>query len=456
MIYNQDISLDLNINVPYQVVSAKQGDNISRTLTITILKDGDLFDMPSNIKASYRIRKPDNYSSWNDAQVYPSEHKVIITLTSADLAVAGRCYADILFTVGTAQIGTASFILNVQQIPNIVNNVLGSNEFEHLENLINQANKVIQHSNEGYVKEEVIVELFNQNKTYFIGDYVIQNGNLFKCIQNTTAGTAWNDSNWLQITVMSQINDLYEVILNSSDNLQDQIDDLQDLVIDNTNNLQGQITNNTNNLQGQINDLIDDLNYVALSISTYTISPVTAETGSTVNNILIRYTFNKKPETITINDVPITPAVSGTYELSNQNLTKENNRNYNLNVTDKGSPSHSSVTITRVATVQFYNRICWGASEIPQTLNSEFVRNLDFALSGSKSRTFTVTAGAGQYIWFALPVSIGQVNFKVGNFDGGFNPPDIISVADAGGEAVNYYVYRSTNANLGKTTVVVS
>ena len=144
MIYNQDITLDLNTNTSYLVVGAKQGDNNGRTLTATILENGEPFRIPETTQASYRIRKPNGDAGWNSADIYPLEHKVVITLTAQDLSTSGRCYADILLTVGTTRIGTVSFIIDVQAAPNIVEGALASEAFGYLYNMVDQAGSIIE------------------------------------------------------------------------------------------------------------------------------------------------------------------------------------------------------------------------------------------------------------------------------------------------------------------------
>ena len=144
MIYNQDITLDLNTNTSYLVVGAKQGDNNGRTLTATILENGEPFRIPETTQASYRIRKPNGDAGWNSADIYPLEHKVVITLTAQDLSTSGRCYADILLTVGTTRIGTVSFIIDVQAAPNIVEGALASEAFGYLYDMVDQAGSIIE------------------------------------------------------------------------------------------------------------------------------------------------------------------------------------------------------------------------------------------------------------------------------------------------------------------------
>lgn len=77
-------------------------------------------------------------------------------------------------------------------------------------------------------------------------------------------------------------------------------------------------------------------------------------------------------------------------------------------------------------------------------------------ISNTKGRTISVTAGANDYIVYALPVRLGTVVFTVGGFEGGFEAPETVSITNVNGYTENYYVYRSANKNLGATTVVVS
>ena len=80
-----------------------------------------------------------------------------------------------------------------------------------------------------------------------------------------------------------------------------------------------------------------------------------------------------------------------------------------------------AATASKTATLLFLNRVHWGAASVPATYNSTFVLGLsNNALASSRSRTFSVTAGAGQYIYYAIPSSFGTPTFNVGGFDGGF------------------------------------
>jgi len=103
-----------------------------------------LFTIPDGTLASYRIRKPNGQATWNNADIYTSESKVIITLNAADLSTSGRCFADVLLTNGSTQLATVTFIIDVQAAPAIAQGVIESEAFGYLYNVIDAANNTIE------------------------------------------------------------------------------------------------------------------------------------------------------------------------------------------------------------------------------------------------------------------------------------------------------------------------
>lgn len=111
-------------------------------------------------------------------------------------------------------------------------------------------------------------------------------------------------------------------------------------------------------------------------------------------------------------------------------------------------------TASRVSsTFSFINNVYTGVSS---DASLSTISGLTTTLSNSRTRTFTVTAGVGQYIYYVYPSRLGTSTFTVGGFAGGFQSPSTYSVTNANGYTENYYFYRSTNDNLGSTTVVVT
>lgn len=124
---------------------------------------------------------------------------------------------------------------------------------------------------------------------------------------------------------------------------------------------------------------------------------------------------------------------------------------WTLNATDGTDNDTQNVSVT------FYNRRFWGTSTTSSSYTEADIEGLaSNELSNSRSKTFTVTAGASDYIIYSYPSRLGTATFTVGGFEGGFESPETVSVTNASGYTENYYVYRSTNTNLGTTTVVVT
>lgn len=186
----------------------------------------------------------------------------------------------------------------------------------------------------------------------------------------------------------------------------------------------------------QIKTRLDALEYNDIAINSFTAVPSLCEMGST-NTIALAWNINKTPTSQTINGTTVA-GTSTTFEGVTSNTT------YTLSVSD------GQTSASKSASVSFANQIYWGADS-----NLDDVTSLTKTLSNTKIRTINVTAGTGEYIIYALPTRLGQVTFYVEGFEGGFEPPVEKALTNESGYRENYYVYRSTNPNLGATTVEV-
>ena len=111
---------------------------------------------------------------------------------------------------------------------------------------------------------------------------------------------------------------------------------------------------------------------------------------------------------------------------------------------------------SKTASIQWLNGVYTGAAAAPATIDSAFIRTLTKSLPGGRAKTFTVNAATGAYIWYACPVRYGTPAFNVGGFDGGFGKVATLDYTNPSGYTESYQVWRSDNAGLGSTTVVVS
>lgn len=193
----------------------------------------------------------------------------------------------------------------------------------------------------------------------------------------------------------------------------------------------------------------DEFEYVPIAITSFTNNKNTVEIGTKITDVILNWALNKDPQVMTIDSETITPLTTRTKTYSGQNITT--NKTYTLKVTDE-----KDATATKTTSITFLNGVYWGAKAAPSgAYDSAFILGLTKGLQGSKGKTFTVDAAAGQHIFYALPSRYGSCVFNVGGFDGGFTKVSTIEFTNASGYKENYDIYKSVNAGLGNTTVTV-
>lgn len=192
-------------------------------------------------------------------------------------------------------------------------------------------------------------------------------------------------------------------------------------------------------------EALDELLYVDLSINLTSNTQATLEMGTTVNSVIFNWSYNKNVVSQKFNNSPLEVSLR-TYTY---NSSFNNNKTFKLEANDGKKDFSKSISFN------FLNGRYWGVSN-SNIYNSDFIKALSKELSSSKSKTFTVNCGEGQFIFYCVPTRLGSCSFKVGGFEGGFNKVDTIDFVNASGFTESYDIYKSTNSNLGNTTVVVS
>lgn len=177
------------------------------------------------------------------------------------------------------------------------------------------------------------------------------------------------------------------------------------------------------------------------------VTPATVEKGVTQTTATVKWVTNKTPVSVTVEGESVSPDATSKV-LTGLQITEE--KEFTVVATD----SRGSTTVTAV--MRFCNGVYTGAAAAPAAIDSAFVQTLRKSLQSGKSKTFTVNAAPGAYIWYACPVSYGTPNFNVGGFDGGFSKVETFNFTNSSGYTESYQVWRSDNAGLGSTTVVVS
>lgn len=205
------------------------------------------------------------------------------------------------------------------------------------------------------------------------------------------------------------------------------------------------------NVEAALNELksqMADVLYEAIQISSFTNNVGTAEMGSTVNTVVLNWATNKTPEALTLDGAAVDAALK-TKTIESAGITA--NKTYTLKATDE-----RDAVAQKTTAINFLNGVYWGVAADKSSFDSAFVLTLTKGLQGSKAKTFTVNAGAGQHIYYAIPTRYGTPVFKVGGFDGGFAKAGTIQFTNASGYTESYDIWKSDNASLGNTTVVVA
>ena len=143
MVYTQDLILDINSNMAYTVVGAKQGDKNSRIINVHITENGEDYILSEQgvTQAQFRFKKPDGKSIINLATIV--DNVIQIQLTAQALAVAGRGYADVVLLSGQSVLSTVSFIINIMSSPSVTEDVISTDEFGYLTSVVADSEQII-------------------------------------------------------------------------------------------------------------------------------------------------------------------------------------------------------------------------------------------------------------------------------------------------------------------------
>lgn len=190
---------------------------------------------------------------------------------------------------------------------------------------------------------------------------------------------------------------------------------------------------------------LDELLYVPLTINLTSNTQTILELGTTISDVVFNWSYNKDIVSQKFNN----QALEVSLRTYTYNLPFNSNKNFKLEANDGKGDFNKSISFS------FLNGRYWGVSS-SSVYNSDFIKTLSKELSSSKGKTFTVNCGEGQFIFYCVPTRFGNCGFKVGGFEGGFNKVNTIEFTNASGYVESYDIYKSTNSNLGNTTVVVS
>lgn len=190
--------------------------------------------------------------------------------------------------------------------------------------------------------------------------------------------------------------------------------------------------------------MLDELLYKAITITSFNISKTLAEIGEVVSNLKLTWSYSKEPTVQKLDGNILDNSIRD--HIITSNITS--NKTFKLEVSD------GKTTVSRNAAINFYNGRYHGVSA-EGTYDSDFIMKLTKTLTNSRQNTFSVSCGDGQHVYFAIPTRFGTPTFSVGGFSGGFIKVSTLDFTNKFGYTEPYDIWKSENSNLGKITVVV-
>ena len=202
-------------------------------------------------------------------------------------------------------------------------------------------------------------------------------------------------------------------------------------------------------------DALDQLLYVTPAVKTFTASPAFGdyEIGHTVSNPSFTWSYNKAIVNQNLkaggSALPLDDQQAREYAYTGD-ITS------NTTFTISGSDNKAK-SCSRTGSFNFKHKRYFGVAEVPAEYNSDFILGLsgkEFCTGRTKS-AFSLTAGAGQYMFYCFPATYGTPTFNVGGFDGGFELAATIDFTNASGNTTSFVIWKSENANLGTQSIIV-
>lgn len=184
---------------------------------------------------------------------------------------------------------------------------------------------------------------------------------------------------------------------------------------------------------------LDYLLYTKPNILTFTNDVNVREKGTIVNNVILDWTINKSVDKQTINNgVGDIASNLRTKSLINQGLSVT--ITYQLTVTD--TQGNTDIANT---SIKFLNKLYRGTSPNGSLNNAQILAlaSNQYIEASSFPVTFTMN-GNGEYLYFALPSSLGPVTFTVNGLVNTAWIETLQSFTNSSGFTEQYRIYRST------------
>ena len=206
------------------------------------------------------------------------------------------------------------------------------------------------------------------------------------------------------------------------------------------------------NVQLALDNLISKVYYVEPKIESFTMTPSTDtyEIGSTVNEVVFNWTYNK--DGITSQTLTDCTLANETVRTATYSTPITSNKTFTLTASD------SSKSVSASKSISFKHYIYWGACAEPVgDYDSSFILNLaSKRFSTNTKGSYSATLGSGEFLYVAYPATWSQINsWWVGGFEVTTEQIGTIAFTNSSGNTTSFRITRSTKSGLGSITAEV-
>ena len=235
----QNINLDIVPGDFLQVLRFSQGD-IGREFKINLVN----YDIPAGATVKLQGTKPSGFGFTITNTGSITNNAITLASTSEMTSESGKFPAEVHIEKDGVKLGTANLYISVEKNPHpngttdgnaeeiipeltllverveaaassildmqVVANTLpaGSQATYSYDEELNKATFGIPQGEAGAGAAGVVASAYSASSTYAVGDYVIHNGNLYRCTTAITTAEAFTAAHWTQIVLADDVSDL--------------------------------------------------------------------------------------------------------------------------------------------------------------------------------------------------------------------------------------------------------
>ena len=206
------------------------------------------------------------------------------------------------------------------------------------------------------------------------------------------------------------------------------------------------------NVQLALDNLISKVYYIEPKIESFIMAPNvdTYEIGSTVNEVVFNWTYNK--DGITSQTLTDCTLANETVRTATYSTPITSNKTFTLTASD------SSKSVSASKSISFKHYIYWGACAEPVgDYDSSFILNLaSKRFSTNTKGSYSATLGSGEFLYVAYPSTWQQINsWWVAGFEVTTEQIGTLAFTNSSGNTTTFRITRSTKSGLGSITAEV-